>query len=266
MMPGRDDEDVHGLDDLAACPWAYPGTAATCSGLLEGGRFTPRPACDLLAGAASRTLVVAVGSNASPAVMHRKLARHGVSGPVPLVAAKLTGCAVGHSAHVSVPGFVPAAPYLRADACTPVYATLLDRPQLRCVDASEPSYVRRRVARGRCVLELDGGTRPASFALYDGRWGVLAPPDQAPVPFGSQQALHALLRLHWPLYEELLDRGRDDGTAHAGTGGDADDDLAAAQRVIGALAADEALRTRVREAFAATGWTRDSGLAQWTAA
>jgi hypothetical protein len=247
-MPGPD-------ADLAASPWDYPGTAATCSGVLEHGRFSARPVAELLEASAARTLVVAVGSNASPAVMHRKLSRHRVPGPVPLVAATLRGCAVGHSAHVSLPGFVAAAPFLHNEAATPVYVTLLDAEQLRCVDLSEPNYVRRRVPRGACALELEDGTRPATFDLYDGRWGVLGPPGEAVLPFGSQVALHALLRARWPAYRDLV------GDARTG-----DDDDSAARPVMRLLAADAELRHRVREAFAATGWSRDSGLGRWPAA
>jgi len=246
-------------EDLTTSPWAYPGTAARCSGVLADGRFVPRSAADLVAHSAygARTAVVAVGSNASPAVMHRKLSRHGVGGAVPLVAGRLTGCAVGHSAHVSVPGFVPAAPYRRDDARTPVYVTLLDDAQLRCVDRSEPSYVRRRLSPGRCLLVLEDGSSPESFHLYDSRWGVLAQPSArpagSPVAFGSQQRLHALLREAWPPYAELL--------GHlVAEAADQGDDLAEAQAVMRALGADRRLRDRVREAFAATGWTHPSGL------
>jgi hypothetical protein len=242
-------------DDLAASPWDYPGTTATCSGVLEDGRFSPRRGAELLEAFASRTLVVAVGSNASPAVMHRKLSRHRVRGPVPLVAATLTGCGVGHSAHVSRPGFVAAAPFLHAGGVTPVYVTLLDEEQLGCVDLSEPNYVRRRVPRGGCALQTEGGTRPAAFDLYDGRWGVLGPPGETVAPFGSQVALHALLRARWSAYRDLV------GAACA-----AGDDETAAWRVMRLLAADADLRDRVREAFAVTGWSRDSGLGHWPAA
>ena len=233
--------------DLAAEPWSYPGSPATCSGLLDGDRFTPRRPSDLLHLAGDRSVVVAVGSNASPAVMHRKLARHGVAGTVPLVAGTLAGCAVGHSAHVSVPGFVAAAPYEDAHAVTPVYVTLLDAAQVRCVGLSEPSYVRRRLVPGRCVLELEGGTRPATFDLYDSRFGLLAPPGGPPLGLRPQEALHAYLRAHWPPYDGLL-----------GTG--------TPREVMHLLAADAHLRTRVREALAETGWTRDSGLASWPSA
>jgi hypothetical protein len=243
-------------EDLTASPWVYPGTAAGCSGVLEEGRFTPSPAADLLTGLTSRrerrTAVVAVGSNASPAVMHRKLSRHGVSGAVPLVAGTLSGSAVGHSAHVSLPGFVPAAPYLRSDARTPVYVTFLDDVQLRCVDRTEPSYVRRRMPRGRCMLELEDGSRPDAFDLYDSRWGVLARPGGPVLPFTSQETLHALLRAQWPPYGELLG-AIVEATAEP-------DELARTQAVMRTLGADAALRERVRVALAATGWARPSGI------
>jgi hypothetical protein len=259
-------------DDLTASPWTYPGTAAGCSGLLEGGRFTPQPADALVSawrrhdGRSRRTAVVAVGSNASPAVMQRKLSRHGVGGCVPLVVGSLAGCAVGHSAHVSVPGFVPAAPYLRDDARTSVYVTLLDDSQLRCVDRTEPNYVRRRLQSGRCVLETEDSSRPESFDLYDSQWGVLAEPGGSPVPFGSQAELYALLRAWWPAYAELLGEAGDGDGDDGGDGGVEDDTgehagLAAVQSVMRVLAADQRLRDRVREAFAVTGWARPSGLA-----
>lgn len=229
--------------DLSATPWDYPGTPPAASGLLDGDRFVPRPPADLVDLARDRTLVVAVGSNASPAVMRRKLARHGVGGTVPLVAATMRGIAVGHSAHVSRPGFVAAAPYLAADAVTPVYVTLLDADQMRCLDLTEPNYVRRRLAGGRCALALDGGTTPAEFDLYDSRWGVLARPGAAVVPLGTQTALHALLQDRWPPYQQMHGPETD------------------ARDVMARWASDPALRTRVREAFATTGWARRSGLA-----
>jgi hypothetical protein len=244
-------------DDLAASPWAYPGTAATCSGLLEDGRFTPWPAAELLVIDPSRTLVVAVGSNASPGVMHRKLRRHGVTGSVPLVAGTLTGLGVGHSAHVSLPGFVAAAPFVHAGAVTPVYVTLLDDAQLRCLDLTEPNYVRRRVRCEVCVLQLEGGARPASFDVYDGRWGVLAPPGEAVVPFGTQETLHRFLRARWPPYRELV--------GNLGASPETDEETAVLQ-AMRQLAADADLRRRTREALRATGWSRDTGLGRWPGA
>jgi hypothetical protein len=227
--------------DPAAEPWCYPGRPARCSGLLDGDRFVPRASSELLRLAGDRSPVVAVGSNGSPTVLHRKLAGHGVAGVVPLIAGTLTGCAVGHSAHVSAPGFVAAAPYRAGDAVTPVVVSLLDERQVACLDRTEPNYVRRRRSPGDCALDLEGGIRPALFDLYDSQWGVLAAPGRSPLPFVSQEDLHAYLRGHWPAYHGLLGSGT-------------------ARHAMHRLAADVDLRTRVREALAATGWARPSGL------
>jgi hypothetical protein len=227
--------------DPAAQPWCYPGRAATCSGLLDGDRFLPRASSELWHLAGDRSALVAVGSNGSPAVLYRKLARHSVVGSVPLITGTLRGCAVGHSAHVSVPGFVAAAPYRARDAVSRVVVSLLDERQVACLDRTEPNYVRRRLSPGGCVLDLGGGVRPPTFDLYDSRWGVLAPPGRPPLPFGSQVDLHAYLRGQWAAYRGLLGSGT-------------------ARHVMHRLAADVDLRTRVREALAATGWARPSGL------
>jgi hypothetical protein len=226
--------------------WDYPWAPAGGPGLLAGDRFTSRSAADLLQEYGDRAAVVAVGSNASPQVLQRKLCRKVEHGVVPILPGVLVGCAVGHSAHVSVPGYVAAAPYRDPRARTAVFVSLLDEEQLARLDATEPNYVRRRLADdGRYRLEL-GDARPRAFHVYDGRWGVIAPPDDGPVPFTSQHELHGLLRARWPAYEEILGSRRDTG------GGEETTRL---------LAADEDLRTAVREALRNTGWARPSGLA-----
>jgi len=95
-------------DDLATRPWEYPGKAPEHSGLLAGGSYRQmaiKPGLD------GRQLVVAVGSNASPAVMRRKLSRRGVSTVIPFVTAEADGIGAAHSAHVSKAGYVAAAPF-----------------------------------------------------------------------------------------------------------------------------------------------------------
>jgi len=239
-------DDEHRDDDPLAAPTRYPGSPAPRSGLLVGGRFEPlspdelnrlgQPPYD------DRALVVAVGANASPAVLHRKLRREGLEDRVPFLTASLTGVAVGHSAHVSVPGYVPAAPYAASGVCTAVIASLLDAEQVVCLDRTEPNYVRRTLHADVFGLRLDGGGRPRDFDLYDGRWGVLAPPEGAPIPLSDQVDLHTHLATHWPAYTELLGAARDPESA------------------VLALAQDAALRARVREAWHSTGWAVSSGL------
>jgi hypothetical protein len=233
-------------DDPLASPAHYPGPPAPGSGMLVEGRFE-RLAPEALRRLTQppyddRVLVVAVGANASPAVLHRKLRREGVRDRVPFLAATLTGVAVGHSAHVSVPGYVPAAPYVATGVSTPVLASLLDAEQVDCLDRTEPNYVRRTLYAHAFELRLDGGARPRDFDLYGGRWGVLAPPGGSPIALTGQVDLHTYLAAHWTAYTDLLGAARDPDSA------------------VLALGRDAALRARVREAWRAAGWAAASGL------
>jgi len=124
-----------------------------------------------------RTPVAAVGSNAAPVVLARKLAALG-SGWVAMEPRALPGVQVGHSAHVSVHGYVPAAPYV-GEGVTHSVVGWFDDEQLTLLDATEPNYVRRR---------LDDGVD-----VYASRWGVVAV-DGAPVPLTGQAELLRLLR------------------------------------------------------------------------
>jgi hypothetical protein len=235
--------------DPVVSPADYPGPRAPCSGRLQDGRFTPLDPDELsrLGGSryTDRLLVVAVGSNASPAVVHRKLHQRDCSDHVVFVAATLTGCSVGHSAHVSVPGFVPAAPFADPGASTQAMVLLLDPQQVECLDTTEPNYVRRRVSGSAMTLRLGGGERRGSFDLYDTRWGVLAPPGGRPLALTTQADLHEHLAAHWQPYAALF--------SHAG----AHDPEGAPS----ALAGRADLRTRMRKALHDTGWACPNGLA-----
>src|SRR5919197_1207430 len=86
----------------------YPGTPVPDSGVLDGDRFWLGRELDRLD---DRTMVLAVGANASPSGLADKLGRAGVTGAVGMVRAEVAGLTVGHSAHVSRRGCVPAGPY-----------------------------------------------------------------------------------------------------------------------------------------------------------
>ncbi len=167
--------------DFVAAPWLYPGPAAPGTGLLtRDGYHRARARADFGAstlrlagttrtvdgalraagvdGVRDRRLVVAVGSNACPAVVARKLTGGHVDPTVPFLRATVTGMAVGHSAHVSVAGYVAATAFRRPGARTAVFASLLDRDQLACLDATEPNYTRRAVTADECILAIDGGS------------------------------------------------------------------------------------------------------------
>lgn len=141
-----------------------------------------------------RTLVVAVGSNQSPAVIAAKYRRAGHDGPVatPFLRCTVQDLAVGHSAHVSTRGYIAAAPRYAPGVATELVATWFDEAQLEIVDRSEPNYERLELSAEQHRLELSTGDRPARFAVYASRWGVVA--EKAPIAFHlRQQELFDLL-------------------------------------------------------------------------
>lgn len=158
----------------AAYPWTdgHQRLARVLRWTAEGSAVQPGGA-----DVRGRTPVAAVGSNASPAVLARKLSAL-PEGWVALEPGELRGVQVGHSAHVSAGGYVPAAPY-RGSGTAAVVVGWFDDRQLALLDATEPNYVRRR---------LEGGVE-----VYVSRWGVVAL-DGRPVPLMGQAELLDLLR------------------------------------------------------------------------
>ncbi len=236
-------------DDFSLQPWTYPGTAAPHGGLLHDGVFRPlEPGRGQIgdeagvAAASERHLVVAVGSNASPAVMTHKLEDAQVDTTVPFVAVTVRGLAVGHSAHVSVRGYLAAAPFYDPSATTRLVATLLDEAQLACLDRTEPNYVRRSVHEQTCPLEVDGGQRMPAFTVYVSRWGLLGPPGGRPWPVTPQEQLFPRLVRECAGFAALVERFPD------------------ARSAMTALAADPGLRLDVRQMLQADDWSRLSEL------
>jgi hypothetical protein len=189
-------------DDFLKEPWLYPG-APVRSGLLVDGELLGTSSLDHLdsallrsnsAGVDDRALVVAVGSNASPAVMHRKFSLAQVSTVVPFVKATVAGIGVGHSAHVGKPGYVPAAPFLAPIATTSVVAALLDASQMKTLDDTELNYVRAGLSSGEFGLRFESGEVPESFSIYVSRWGLVRGEAEDPLPISSQSDVFAHLR------------------------------------------------------------------------
>lgn len=214
--------DVTGLAcDLVRRPWEYPGVRAPSAGLLLGeqffplevlpgrrtgelevadveARWSPAPGTVValdealrregVAATGERTVVVATGSNAAPAVLHRKCGLGGVSGVAPFLPATVGNLGIGHSAHVSVTGYVAAAPFPADGVSTTVVVSLLDRRQVACLDDTELNYEPRCVDGERFPLQLATGERPATYRLYESRWGVVAP-GGSPVALRRQQDL-----------------------------------------------------------------------------
>jgi hypothetical protein len=122
--------------------------------------------------AASRTPVLAVGSNASPAQLQRKLINAGLRALVPVTAVSVRGLAVGVSAHVSRPGYLPATPIPSADAVSDLWILWLDEAELAAVDATEPNYDRVPLP-DRYPVRLPTGQPVTRSSVYLSRHGYL---------------------------------------------------------------------------------------------
>ena len=173
-------------------PERYPWRATTRAGVLVDGGFTdtddPDGALRVNGAApmAGRHRVLAVGSNASPEVMHRKMARAGLNRPLAMTITRTEGIGVGHSAHVSLPGYIAAAPYRCAQCIRRLVQLHLDDEQLDALDATEPNYVR---------------TEHHGAWIYASIWQVIAV-HGLPVTLRTQQDLHATLSDADPVWHE----------------------------------------------------------------
>ena len=228
-------------------PLDYPGERLTRAGLLVGDRliaWTDGPDLERMlrveraAPLSARTLVVAVGSNASPDVVRHKLARAGAGTVVPFVTGTLAGVTVAHSAHVSARGYVPWTPAASAGTVARVVAAHLDADQLSALDATEPNYERRMLRSQDHQLVLDDGERPATFGLYDSRHGVLRPDGRLLAALPQRDLLEWLVA--------------DPELAAVVTGPTPEQRLAVLQRA--------EVRETVRRVFAERGWAAPSGL------
>lgn len=208
-----------GLDaDLRRQPWRYPGPPLPHPVLQLGEVLAPlswrdgeclveregsapttldealrEHAAPVLA---DRTGVLAVGSNRSVGTLLTKFAAASVSTVIPSVPVTVRGIAAGFSAHVSVPGFIAAAPFRASVASLRGVISTLDDRQLACLDATEPNYVRT------CVdAEIDDEAARLFLTegvvqLYVSVHGVVGDERRRPLPFTDQAGvLHALTRL-----------------------------------------------------------------------
>lgn len=139
-----------------------------------------------------RQPVLAVGSNASPAQVARKLAGR-ARAVVPMTYARVAGLAIGASAHVSAPGYVPATPVVDGGHRARLVVLWLDEEQLAAVDATEPNYHRARIPDPATVSVPGLGALPDCH-LYAGRHGCLVDGRGVPIrPAGQAELLTGLL-------------------------------------------------------------------------
>lgn len=159
---------AHGPDELPAggYPWATPGREGVLGpdGVLDE--------TTVMVDLESRTPVLAVGSNAAADVLARKLAGLLARG-VPIRSGSVAGLGVGHSAHVSMRGYVAAAPVRQVGADVAIAVCWFDPEQLAAMDATEPNYDRIPLPEDLPCRFPDGTAVPGA-QVYDSHHGVLA--------------------------------------------------------------------------------------------
>ncbi|MER6012211.1 hypothetical protein [Streptomyces bluensis] len=202
-------------------PLSYPGAWPEESGLLAGDRMVPLDPPplstslhrgDTHAAFEGRVPVLAVGSNACPGQLRHKMAESGVTSPIPMVKARVTGLDVGVSAHVSLMGYVSASPFKARGTVRELFLTWLDAEQLAVVDASEGvasptgAYDRAWLPSRdvRVEPELDCGRPLTGAYVYVNRRGVLRDGNHAPRRHGDQRSLLAELLASTPRLRELF--------------------------------------------------------------
>ena len=152
---------------------------------------------------ADRIPVLAVGSNAAPVQVRRKLATSGQETAVPITAVKVNGLSVGVSAHVSSPGYVPATPVPDPSSKNlPLWVTWLAQDQLLTIDKTEPNYDRIRVPPF-CSIRLTSGQAVSGCWLYVSRHGYLIGPSGEPRKLIDQAGLISSLLAEFPGLAEL---------------------------------------------------------------
>ncbi|MDQ0989249.1 hypothetical protein [Streptomyces sp. V3I7] len=246
-MTGRTLEELGLAEAPRDHPLTYPGAWPVDSGLLHGDRMLP---LDRLV-REDRVPVLAVGSNACPGQLRHKLAESGITSPIPMVKARVTGVGVGVSAHISRMGYVSASPFEAPGAVRELFVTWLDARQLAVVDASEGvplphgHYDRAWLPAPGVRIELgDGSTLPGVHA-YVNRHGVLHDGVVTPREHLGERPLLAQLPGELPSLRRLF-------------GGTPEEFCARAR-------ADEKLCERGTRLLADEGWATASGLERYVA-
>ncbi len=197
-------------DDPITEPLTYPGRIPGASGILIDDTFLPLqavPGKDLghwevssmsLAGLigqlgssplSARVPVVAVGSNASPSQLLRKFASRSVRPVIPMTLADVTGLIPGVSAHVSKPGYIPAAPVKVSGEVSHLFVLWLDDTQLHTLDETEPNYRRCSLSPGSFRVRIASGAVLPNCFLYVGKHGCLVDSAGRPKRLGDQRSL-----------------------------------------------------------------------------
>lgn len=142
-----------------------------------------------------RHALLAIGSNADPTTLTKKLAdlEDPVDRSVRGIHGSLVDHEIGHSPHLAVYGALPATIYRRPGAATSATLLMVTSAQLTALSRTEFNYLLTRLPAEQF---LASAAAPASGELfaYVSRHGVIADDSGEP------------LRLHRPDQRELLDR------------------------------------------------------------
>jgi hypothetical protein len=189
---------------------------------------------------AGRHPVLAFGSNASPAQLQAKFASlRPARRVIPVLRGSVTGLALGHSAHVSIPGYVPYV-IVAADAVLDAFVLWLDPEQRTALDRTEPNYRLVRMPADRYPLRVEALRDIGEYSAYKGKWGALRwPGESAPALPGSQPQVFDRLG-EQPWFAAVLGPGD-------------------VRSRMSRLAADADLRDRVRAELAAAGMVVGDG-------
>jgi hypothetical protein len=121
---------------------------------------------------AQRIPLLASGSNAAPAQLWAKFTNQATSQILPMtLATEVRGLAVGLSAHVSKPGYIPFTPVLLKDAIASLFILWPDNFQLSALDKTEPNYHRVRINHNDVSVTLPSGEKLSHFYAYISRHG-----------------------------------------------------------------------------------------------
>jgi hypothetical protein len=256
--------------DPIAAPLTYPGTAPDSSAVLvtETSVLVVRPSragalgewrVDLGGGkgkaldevlsergaalTGERVPVLAVGSNAAPAQIRRKLSTAGLTAAVPVTAVTVDGLSVGVSAHVSKAGYVPATPVPDPIAKSQrMWVTWLAPDELQTMDKTEPNYDRVQVP-GSCSIRLTPVQSLSGCWLYMSHHGYLTELSGEPRKLIDQSDLISSLLAEIPVLTDLAGTSPEEWISRAH---------------------DQSMRDGIRDLFRSSGVTRSPDRATWS--
>jgi hypothetical protein len=192
-----------------------------------------------------RVPVLAVGSNAAPAQIRRKLSTAGLAAAVPVTAVTVDGLSVGVSAHVSNPGYLPATPVPDPFAKSQrMWVTWLAPDELQTMDKTEPNYDRVQVPAS-CPIRLTPSQRLSECWLYVSHHGYLAERSGEPRKLIDQSGLITSLLADMPGLTDLAGTSPEEWVSRAH---------------------DQSVRDGIRDLFRSSGITRSPDRDIWAGA